>query len=343
MKKTILLILTLAVVNFIHGQNKKEQIGILNNRVDSLKIAFENENSIKKNEIEKLENNNTELGVQKNNLQLKIADLNTSISECKLGNYLLKDSLNVCLKKIIELDFININLLQKNMELNAQIDSINKINSTEFNNDFKMTPEDILEVQKIINNLKAKAEEENRELREDEKEYITFKESELKEKEFANTDYEIEDDEVEEDAKNYFSDLADKKVQAAQGGTGLGSPTGVQNFKLKQTQKLRGARIYKPILTSDGTKQITGSIYKAKGFRIVIYNGPDKNEALASKNKFSRTFPDTKSYLSYNAPSYKIKIGEFENKNDAINFMSRLIAIFPSSFIANDFVTIKKR
>jgi hypothetical protein len=31
------------------AQNKKEQIEILNNRLDSLKIAFQNENSIKKN------------------------------------------------------------------------------------------------------------------------------------------------------------------------------------------------------------------------------------------------------------------------------------------------------
>jgi hypothetical protein len=104
MKKTILLILTLAMVKFSFAQNKKEQIEILNNRVDSLKIAFQNENSIKKIEIEKLENNSKDLEVQKNNLLIKIADLNASISEFKLSNYLLKDSLTVCLKNIIELD-----------------------------------------------------------------------------------------------------------------------------------------------------------------------------------------------------------------------------------------------
>jgi hypothetical protein len=118
MKKTILLILALAMVKFSFAQNKKEQIEILNNRVDSLKIAFQNENSIKKIEIEKLESTSKDLEVQKNNLQLKIADLNASISEFKLSNYLLKDSLNVCLKNIIKLDSAYQNALQKIVELN---------------------------------------------------------------------------------------------------------------------------------------------------------------------------------------------------------------------------------
>ena len=116
----------------------------------------------------------------------------------------------------------------------------------------------------------------------------------------------------------------------------------IEDLKLRQTQKLRGTPLYKPIVSADGKKQVTGSIYSAKGFRIVIYNGSDKNAALAAKNKFSRAFPGTRSYLSYNVPSFKIKIGDFENKNDATKFMRRLMAIFPSSFITPDLVTIKK-
>jgi hypothetical protein len=111
------------VVKFCFAQNKKEQIEILNNRVDSLKIAFQNESSIKKNEIDKLESTSKDLEVQKNNLQIKIADLNASLSEFKLGNYLLKDSLSVCLKNIIKLDSAYQNALQKMVELNALLDS----------------------------------------------------------------------------------------------------------------------------------------------------------------------------------------------------------------------------
>jgi hypothetical protein len=122
------------MVKISFAQNKKEQIEILNNRLDSLKIAFQNENSIKKNEIEKLESNTKDLKVQKNNLQIKIADLNTSISEFKLSNYLLKDSLKVCLKNIINLDSAYQNALKKIVELNAQLVIKNKIDSSNFSN-----------------------------------------------------------------------------------------------------------------------------------------------------------------------------------------------------------------
>jgi hypothetical protein len=134
MKKTFALVLALAIVQLSYAQNKKEQIEILNNRVDSLKIAFQNENSIKKTEIEKLERNSKDLEVQKNNLLIKIAELNASISEFKLSNYLLKDSLTVCLKNIIELDSTYQNALQKIVELNEQIELKNKIESTNFSN-----------------------------------------------------------------------------------------------------------------------------------------------------------------------------------------------------------------
>ncbi|MEZ5045556.1 MAG: SPOR domain-containing protein [Chitinophagaceae bacterium] len=99
--------------------------------------------------------------------------------------------------------------------------------------------------------------------------------------------------------------------------------------------------VYKPIVSKDGKKKITGSIYSAKGFRIIIYNGSDKAQALAAKNKFSRAFPSTPSYLSYNVPSYKIKVGNFESRNDANGFLKKIRAAFPASFIVPDIVTIK--
>ncbi len=105
--------------------------------------------------------------------------------------------------------------------------------------------------------------------------------------------------------------------------------------------KAKEIPLYKPIVSADGKKQVTGSIYTVKGYRIVIYNGADKNAALTAKNNFARAFPGTRSYLSYNVPSYKIKIGDFDDKNDATKFMRRLMAAFPASFIVPDLVTIK--
>lgn len=105
--------------------------------------------------------------------------------------------------------------------------------------------------------------------------------------------------------------------------------------------KEREIPLYRPIVSPDGKKTVTGSIYTQKGFRVVIYNGSDRAKALETKNAFSRAFPGTPSYMSYNVPSYKIKVGNFEDRADAGKFMRRVSAAFPSCFIVPDIVTIK--
>ena len=99
--------------------------------------------------------------------------------------------------------------------------------------------------------------------------------------------------------------------------------------------------LYKPIVSSNGKKKVTGSIYTAKGFRIVIYNGADRALAMEAKNKFSRTYGSQRSYMSYNVPSYKIKVGDFEDKKDANTFLRRVSTLFPSSFIVPDIITVR--
>ena len=98
---------------------------------------------------------------------------------------------------------------------------------------------------------------------------------------------------------------------------------------------------FKPIVSSDGKKKVTGSIYTTKGFRVVIYNGPDHQQAMTIKNTFSRAFPDQATFLSYNVPSYKIKVGNFESRNDASSFMRKIGKVFPTAFIVPDIITVK--
>jgi hypothetical protein len=90
-----------------------------------------------------------------------------------------------------------------------------------------------------------------------------------------------------------------------------------------------------------GKKLITGTIVTKSGFRVVIYNGSDRTLAMQTKNNFGRTFSSVHSYMTYNAPSYKIKVGDFETKKEAQNFLRRVGAVFPTSFIAPDLVTVK--
>jgi SPOR domain len=98
-------------------------------------------------------------------------------------------------------------------------------------------------------------------------------------------------------------------------------------------------KMYRPIYI--GNKMLTGSINAASGFRICIYNGNDRKAALAEKLKFMKSYPSFRSYMSYNSPYYKIKIGDFTDKKMAQKELKSVISNFPSAFISPDMVTVK--
>ncbi len=98
---------------------------------------------------------------------------------------------------------------------------------------------------------------------------------------------------------------------------------------------------FKPLVTQDGKKKVTGTIYTAKGFRVVIFSGPDRNLAMQAKNNFTRAYENIPSFVSYNVPSYKIKVGNFETRNAANEFLRKIGKAYPASFIVPDIITIK--
>src|ERR1700712_5039100 len=48
------------------------------------------------------------------------------------------------------------------------------------------------------------------------------------------------------------------------------------------------------------------------GFRIQVANSNDRNEVFAIKTKIYQTYPELKPYLLYQAPNYKLKVGNFK-------------------------------
>jgi SPOR domain len=95
----------------------------------------------------------------------------------------------------------------------------------------------------------------------------------------------------------------------------------------------------KPIIKNG--KMLTGNISSRSGFRICIYNGTNREEAMKVKQTFSTNNPKLSSYMSYNRPNYRIRVGDFENKKTAQQALKKLLKTYPSAFIAPDIVTTK--
>lgn len=79
-----------------------------------------------------------------------------------------------------------------------------------------------------------------------------------------------------------------------------------------------------------------------KGFRLMIISTNNRNEAIAAKTKVYTHFPELKAYLWHQSPYYKVKAGNFKDRNEAETYRQKLNVYFPKGvFIMNDIVELK--
>lgn len=76
------------------------------------------------------------------------------------------------------------------------------------------------------------------------------------------------------------------------------------------------------------------------GYRIQIYFGSTRTEALSAKADFIRKYPDLKIYMIYEQPNYKIRVGDFTTRYEAEKYHKQIIAEFKSSFIVPDEISL---
>jgi ribosomal protein L12E/L44/L45/RPP1/RPP2 len=100
-----------------------------------------------------------------------------------------------------------------------------------------------------------------------------------------------------------------------------------------------GGSLYRPLYI--GKKLVTGNIVTAQGFRICIYNGTNRDSALAMKLAFMKSHKSYNSYMSYNMPYYRIKVGDWDDKKTAAKALKEISKVYPVSFIVPDAVTRK--
>ncbi len=87
--------------------------------------------------------------------------------------------------------------------------------------------------------------------------------------------------------------------------------------------------------TSGGVRQ-----HKTKGYRVQIYNGNNKQEAMEIKMKFMKAYPGIRSYLSFTSPQYRIKVGDCRSRGEADRLKEHISGNFKSSMIVPDEINV---
>lgn len=75
------------------------------------------------------------------------------------------------------------------------------------------------------------------------------------------------------------------------------------------------------------------------GYRIQLFSGSGpsgKRNALKVKSKFLNSFPDYDADLSFTSPFWRVRVGNYRHKHEALPLMNDLRKLFPNCYIVKD-------
>ena len=78
---------------------------------------------------------------------------------------------------------------------------------------------------------------------------------------------------------------------------------------------------------------------KMTGYRVRIFFDNKQNSRAASEaamNRFKSLHPGIPAYRSYESPYFKVTVGDFRTKSEAMQMMQRLKGDFPSAFVVKE-------
>lgn len=83
----------------------------------------------------------------------------------------------------------------------------------------------------------------------------------------------------------------------------------------------------------------TNSSRAIKGYRVRIYFDNKQNARGASGgvySQFSSSYPDIAAYRSYTNPYFKVTVGDFRTKSEAMHFLEEIKGQFPQAFVVKE-------
>ena len=83
-----------------------------------------------------------------------------------------------------------------------------------------------------------------------------------------------------------------------------------------------------------------------EGYRIQIYFGNGKNARQKTNNvrvEFISQHKDTKAHIVYDNPYFRVKVGDFRTKSEALFFLTQIKEEYPDAFIVPDIIDVETK
>lgn len=78
------------------------------------------------------------------------------------------------------------------------------------------------------------------------------------------------------------------------------------------------------------------------GFRIMVISSNNRNNVTEAKTKMYREFPELKAYMMYQAPFFRLKVGNFVERTEAEVYLSQIQRLFKNNvYIVPDTIEVR--
>lgn len=102
------------------------------------------------------------------------------------------------------------------------------------------------------------------------------------------------------------------------------------NVNVRQSQQI--ANSMKSHVASNGARAISG--YRVRIFFDNKQNARTESEAVLKR--FNGLYPDVMAYRIYANPYFKVTVGDFRTKSEAMALLARIKGAFPSAFVVKE-------
>jgi SPOR domain len=150
----------------------------------------------------------------------------------------------------------------------------------------------------------------------------------------------FENERLEETRKVYSFTMPE--VKPLEAGTSVGSrpihastPGDVGPAQLDEPPKVR--------LLINRHISINGDLEELEGFRVQIYAGGSMEAATAARSEAQKRFPEWEVHQLWQAPHFRVRVGDYVSRSDAMRDLNRIKTKFPGAYIVPDKVKPPKK
>ncbi|GAA4433436.1 hypothetical protein GCM10023188_22870 [Pontibacter saemangeumensis] len=92
----------------------------------------------------------------------------------------------------------------------------------------------------------------------------------------------------------------------------------------------------------DTVASVNKNIKYAQGYRILAYNGSERQTVMNLRKSIIARVPEEKDYLTYQQPNFRLKVGDFFSRIEAQQVLNQLADLIPNAQIVQEQININK-